>query len=251
MPLTYEQLAPALYKQATAIQGKLPWFQVHELINACWVKGNVQKLKNIKFAMKRGRYDMFDYIRGETGSRNRQRATRKADALRNKGNSEHVLQNHDQPNIGITSLEDSIYNNKNHQCEQNLRKDMIPGKPDTEPERIDTKDLFEKLCKGLDRQDALLLKLFFLKGFNQREASEVIGHSESRISQMLANLLPRIRVILENLQLTENVNNRREGQRAYFKRDARDVADLQHEAYLRRRKRYQDNKTRKKHALAV
>ena len=196
--------------------------------------GNVQKLKILAFAKARARYDMLDYIRRETGSRNRQLATRKADALRNKGNNEHVLQNHDWPNVEIISLEVSAYQEDPNEVSPSGRKDIIPAKPDGRTEQIDTKDLFEKLCKGLCRQDALLLKLCFLEEFNQREAGDVLGHSESRISQLLTNLLPRIRVILKNLGYENEMRQKPEPDRAEYKRLWR-----------------QEKLNRKRHALAV
>ena len=183
---------------------------------------------------------IFDEIRRQTGSRNRQRATRKADAPRNKGNNEHVLQNHDRPNVEINSLSKNIYNDE----QDLLLIEIVTCKNDCEIERIDTKDLFERLCRGLSRQDSLLLKLYFLDGFNQKEAGDVSGHSESRISQKFSNLLPRIRIILENMRLHENSNDRRKGRKVCFAKDKRDLSEI----YRRDKER---TKHRKKHALAV
>lgn len=248
MALTYEQLAPALYKQARKLCGNISGFQVHELINACWLMGEIQKLESINFAQARAKYDMLDYIRRETGSRPKQNATRKSDALRNKGSNEHVLQNHDHANPTVKSLQTVLWYDKDGEY---LLQDDIPGKIDAEPENIDAKDLFDRLCRGLNRQESLILKLRFLEDFEMKKIGIVIGVCESRVSQMLANLLPRIRVILKNLRLTEKVNNRREGHKPQFKRDARDVAEYQHNAYLRRRKLAYEARSRKRHALAV
>ena len=257
MPLTYEQLTPALYKQAGKLCDNIPGFQVHELVNACWLMGNIQKLKTLKYAMGRARYDMLDYIRDETGSRNRQRATRIADELRNKGGNEHVLQNHDKPNIEIVSLSKNLYEDGD---EMRL-EETIPSIREYETENIDTKDLFEKFCRGLSRQESLLLKLYFIEGFTQLETGRVIGFTESRISQMLSILLPRIRIILKNLGYENKIQSKpekpeREKQNIPGGRNSPLYSRIyylnnRHKIIERRKKRYQERKNRKYHALAV
>ena len=184
MPLTYEQLAPHLYKWAGHFARKsLGRFQADELVAEVWLMGKAQKLKSIKFASTRAKHDMIDYIRQQVGRKNQ---TCKKYEFRLKTQS---LQTH---------LDD----------EYELQE-TIPSKSDPGFEHIDTKDLFKKLCMGLCRQEALILKLRFLDDMKMIEIGKALDLSESRVSQLLMNLLPRIRVILENLKLTENRNNRR------------------------------------------
>lgn len=230
MPLTYEQLAPALYKQAMALHRKYPWFQVNELVAECWLMGNVQKLKSIKFASKRAYYDMIDYIRRQTGSRNTKIALAKGKFVPKTYSLSTYLSGEE--------LDGSHYE----------LQDIAQGVIDLEPERIDTKDLFEKLCKGLSRQETLILKLIFIDGFNQAEAGKVIDFTESRISQLLSNILPRIRIILENLQLTENVNTRRKVEKIPFKADTPEYRRIYNQ---RCGKVIRERVGRKRHALAV
>jgi len=193
MPLTYEQLAPSLYKQARKLVAKSHGrFQTHELVNACWLRGNVQKLKTIKFASKRAYYDMIDYIRDETGLRNDKKA-REAGKFVPNAISLHTF-------IGDEELNGTYFE----------LQETLPGITDRGQERIDTKDLFERLCRGLDWQDALALKLRFIEGFDLEEIGRTIGLTGSRISQLLKNMLPRLKVILENLQANEKMNRRKE-----------------------------------------
>ena len=229
MALTYEQLAPALYKQARALAKKCFAFEADELVAECWLIGNVQKLKTIKYASKRAYYDMIDYIRLQTGCRNTKKAKAKGKFV--------------PKTTSLYTVFGAADDNKEHQL-----KDILPGKSDGRMERIDTKDLFEKLCKGLDRQESLILKLIYVDGFNQAETGRVIGHSESRVSQLLKNLLPRIRVILENLKLTENVNKRIKEFKIPFKADTKEYRRIYHQ---RNGKRLSERATRKKHAGAV
>lgn len=184
MSLTYEQLAPALHKWAFIYAKKYPQFQVDELVNAVWLIGRVQKLKHIKFASRRVRYDMIDYMRKQTRCR--------VDArLRGQGKFVPTTQ----------SLQ--------HRLTDDLElQDTIAVKTNLEHADIDTRDLFDKLCKGMSRMETLIVKLLFIEGFGQVEIGKVAGLSESRISQMLTNLLPRMRVILKNLGLDERVNRK-------------------------------------------
>ncbi len=115
-------------------------------------------------------------------------------------------------------------------------------------EHIDTKDLFEKLCMGLSRQESLILKLRFVEDFEQKRIGKVLDLSESRVSQLLTNLLPRIRVILENLKLTENINNRRNEFKIPFKADTKEYRRIYQQS---NRKMLNEQAGRKKHAIAV
>jgi RNA polymerase sigma factor FliA len=49
------------------------------------------------------------------------------------------------------------------------------------------------LLKGLTRRERLAVVLYCIEGYTMREAAEVIGVSESRMSQMMTDLIPRMR----------------------------------------------------------
>jgi RNA polymerase sigma factor (sigma-70 family) len=243
MALTYEQLAPALYKQAGILAKKCFAFKAHELVAECWLMGNVQKLKSIKFASRRAYYDMIDYIRLETGCRNTKKALAKGKFVPKT----YSLSTH----LSGEELDGSHYE----------LQELVPGVIDRGSERFDTKDLFDRLCRGLDQQEALILKLTFLENFKRKEVGKVAGLTESRISQLLSNLLPRIATILQNLgyenkmvkipERTPRVKQNFAGgrnsplyNRLYYIANKDRIAK-------RRKKRYNDSPRCKKHALAV
>lgn len=49
------------------------------------------------------------------------------------------------------------------------------------------------LLKGLTRRERLAVVLYCIEGYTMKESAEVIGVSESRMSQMMKDLIPRMR----------------------------------------------------------
>ncbi len=49
------------------------------------------------------------------------------------------------------------------------------------------------LLKGLTRRERLAVVLYCIEGYTMKESAEVIGVSESRLSQMMKDLIPRMR----------------------------------------------------------
>ena len=220
MPLTYEQLAPSLYKWGRILSVKFPRFQAHELINAVWLKGDIQNVKNIRFASKRAKCDMIDYMRDETGYRRKFR-------------------------LHITSLEARLDGDEFNNTEFNLTEVIHDTRSTPGYERIDQKDLFEKLCKGLSRQETLIIKLVYIEGLNQRETSIASGLTQSHISLKLKNLLPRIRVILENLGYECRNTETKEKRAEYQKKSS---LEYQRNYYEKNKKRINAQIARRRHA---
>lgn len=149
--LTYEQLAPLMYKIAGEFaQASRGRFEPAELVNEVWLKGNVQRLKSIKFAPKRIRYDIIDYMRQQTSCRRK-----------------YKIYFHSPQTSPETDLTDIIF--------------VIPD----HTEEIDDNDFFEYLIKGLDRKCTLTVKLV-AAGFSGYDISRVLGYSLSE-SHLLLN----------------------------------------------------------------
>lgn len=67
--LTYDELAPILYKYAYQFTNRSKGkYTPHELINQCWLK-RCYDLPNIKMAHSRIRFDMIDYMRQQEGGK--------------------------------------------------------------------------------------------------------------------------------------------------------------------------------------
>ena len=163
--LTYEQLAPALYKWASILSHRFPMFERDELVNAVWLMGRIQKVKHIKFASKRAKCDMIDYIRMQTGSRLRRKLPK------------------------VCSLETSIDSNGH------MLKSIISYTCNGMAE-VDAKDLFKRLCKGLSKRDVKVLKLRVLDGLNMREIAEKMGFTQSNASIILERIRERTKEIM-------------------------------------------------------
>ena len=169
--LTFEEIQPALHKWANYFQNRQ--FEKWELFNAVWAKGDVQHVKHIKLVSQRVKWDMIDYMRSVTRLREQRRY-----ADRGKQFIKTIP-------FGQVIPEDSKLD----------YFDFIAIKP-TETPKIETKDFFYWLMKGLTRAQKLFVLLHFVKGFNHREIGKVVGVSESRISQMNMEIIPILKVKL-------------------------------------------------------
>ncbi len=219
MPLTYEQVEPHLYKWARHFayisSGR---FQTEELVAEVWLMGKVQNVKNIKFASRRAKHDIIDYMRTQNGR---------------KGYQEYEFKR------STTSLQTAMGDQEDDQQLEQL----VASRADAGFNRIDTKDLFDRLCRGMCRQETLILKLRFIEDMRQTEIGKALDMSESRVSQLLTNLLPRLRVILENLKLTEDRNNRRKEFKNPFKTGTAEYSRANH---IRRRVKTNERVNRKR-----
>lgn len=60
-------------------------------------------------------------------------------------------------------------------------------------EAADRRDLVAVMTEGFDRHERAIFCLYFLAGMTMREAGEMVGFCESRVSQMIKSLLRRLR----------------------------------------------------------
>ena len=170
--LTFEQLEPALHKWARHFQCND--FEHWELINAVWAKEDVQKLKNIAYASARVKFDMIDYMRDY--SKRYQES---------KGGF--------YPSTTLFSVIGS---------EETDFRDTLKAKQDFC--RIESRDLFDILCEGLNRTQKLIMRLRYECDFPISLIGKVIGVTEARISQIHANILVQLKARLIDRKLSKS-----------------------------------------------
>lgn len=155
-PLKFKQVESSFHKWAHFFSNYQ--FEHWELINAVWAKGFVQKLKHIKFASARIKYDMIDYIREQTNSRPKKR-------LEEKG-------------LFVPSSI-SIHNTINNDTE------LIELLRDHQTfDEFESGDLFNWATTGLQPKHKLFIKLKYIEDLLDREIGDALGVSESRVSQL-------------------------------------------------------------------
>jgi hypothetical protein len=196
--LTYEELEKVLYvvakKYAKHLGGKV---QVDELVNAVWLKGNIQKLPDIRLAWRRAIYDMIDYVRTEFGYKDRCRILSTGKLNPNYGRPGPKMRVH-MRTIDTCATEDGM----------TLAETL--GECDLRFNEIDESDFFNFICHNLTRREKLIVSLK-LHGFTHKEVGEVVELAESRVSQILIKEIgPRILVNLhdhkEKLLLKEPIH---------------------------------------------
>lgn len=78
---------------------------------------------------------------------------------------------------------DSAFDNQD--C---VLRDTIPSKPND-----NTKENLEAITLGLDDQDKAIISYYFVEEYSMKEIGEIIGISESRVSQLLKSCKSKIR----------------------------------------------------------
>lgn len=173
---SFEELRFVLYKWAHYFEkrsnGK---YEFWELINAVWLCGNIQHLKSIKFAPRKVYQDMVDYIREQEGR---------------KGGSQHTAL------YNMRSLEYPI--RRGNSADELFLRDLIPDK-NSFFSKIYAKELWERIFNNgllLSERNKTILRLTFEDDLTMREIGEKLGMSQSRVSQIMGKVMPRIKRIL-------------------------------------------------------
>lgn len=81
------------------------------------------------------------------------------------------------------------------------RADFVEDQGDTPEELVEQDDMRSRLIeaiKSLPERDQLLLNLYYFEELNLREIGEVLGVSESRVSQLHSQAASKLRGILED-----------------------------------------------------
>ena len=86
-------------------------------------------------------------------------------------------------------------------CEVELAEAMgatIELGPEGELERTETKTLVAEAIESLPQKERLVLSLYYFEELTMREVGEVLGVTESRVSQLHSKALERLKVRLES-----------------------------------------------------
>lgn len=97
----------------------------------------------------------------------------------------------------VTSLDKTL-----HQFEETgsllAQLDVLTDRKAVKPQRTTQRcDLLRLVTKGLGRDERLIVVLYYRADLTMKEIGELLGLSESRVSQVHSALLPRIRKRLE------------------------------------------------------
>ena len=176
LTLTFEQVENHFHKWAHIFQNNM--FEHWELINSAWLEGKVRFLpqSKIKFASYRIRCDMIDYMRFTLKSRRRKKRERRGKHFPYINNFSDMYKNNGCNTIHPIKFEDML-KAKNIDIE---RKDLIH---------------FLTNHSSLTMREKLIMKLMYIGGYCQREAGEVCGMTESRVSQIHTNIMMRLRAL--------------------------------------------------------
>lgn len=173
---SFEELRFALYKWAHYFEKRSDGkYEFWELINAVWLQGEIQHLKSIKIASKKAYRGMIDYIREQEGR---------------KGNIQHTAM------YNMRSLEYPI--KIGNSADELFLRDVIPDK-NSFFDKIYAKELWERVFNNgllLSERSKTILRLTFEDDLTMREIGEKLGLNESRVSQIVGKVMPRIKRIL-------------------------------------------------------
>jgi len=85
---------------------------------------------------------------------------------------------------------------------------LIPGKNDNLPSEValkeERREIMVKLIKDLSQQERIVLTLYYYEDLTLREIGEVIGVSESRVSQIHSRAILRLRTRLKHFEYTDH-----------------------------------------------
>lgn len=172
---SFEELCPALYKWAHYFENRSDGkYEFWELINSVWLRGEIQHLQNIKYVSKKVYHNMVDYIR-ECESR--------------RGYAKHIALGN------MRSLEYPIKSSKS--ADEVFLRDVI----------LDRENILNKICAKdvwnlvfnnglLSERKKAILRLMFEEDLTMREVGEKLGISQSRVSQLMKDVMPKLRAAL-------------------------------------------------------
>jgi len=179
MRYTFGEVKNLLYIQARKVKNLFPnKYELDELVNEVWSRGNIQKLDNIKYVAKRSYWDMIDYIRVTEG-RNFMRHGEVNNRPRQFTNQE----NEDGSDFFA--------------CQKSKHRNHI--------KHIDNKDQIDFALSHLPEQYAKILRLYYIEGLTLKEVGVEVGLSEPRVSIIRKKALKELHdgeFISTNLRMT-------------------------------------------------
>jgi len=174
--IQFEQVEAAFHKWAQIYCNKQ--FDYWELINSAWLEGGVRRMpqSKIKYAPARIRWDMIDYMRGILKYRMYERRQT------GKRWKHFPFMNFISDITFSSQVEDG----------DGFETTLIAKNDD-----LEQKDLINYLVNhpSLSNEEQLLMKSMYLDGCTQADVSKAIGLTESRISQIHANVIERLKAL--------------------------------------------------------
>lgn len=168
---TFEQIEKPLYSAARAMRRKFPMYEVNELVNAVWLKGDVQRVANIKFVRKRAYYDMIHYLRQERGS----------SFMRHKDSTGH--------------FREKTNRHRDYRADE-IKGYLFDNDGSSDYDHIDNKEEAEHILSRLGRLNeryAKILRMYFYDGMTMLEIGEKLNRKLCTISVTISRALKTIK----------------------------------------------------------
>jgi RNA polymerase sigma factor (sigma-70 family) len=189
----FKEIENHLYKQALRIHTKYPnKCEIDELVNEVWIKGNIQKLDNIKYVSRRAYFDMIDYMRKKEG-RDFMRGgvyTHRSKEINNM----HGVDSGSGPN-NSHDFNDDFFN----AVEDTKEKNEID---------VDNKDLVEYIFSCISEKDSNVLRKYYFEELTLKEIAAELNCSMCKVSKMRSEMLQLIPIIarldMKEYRLTES-----------------------------------------------
>ena len=171
---TFEQVENILYKQAYKAKELCPnRYESDELVNEVWLKGNIQRLDNIKYVANRAYWDMIDYIRTTEG-RNFMRNGLSLRRFKHITNMHYIKRKFDD------EADFDFFNN-------------IESKEQNDLKLVDDYDEIDHLLECLSEKKRTILKKYFLEGMTLIEIGDIFGIKGVTISNFKKQSIEKIR----------------------------------------------------------
>lgn len=96
-----------------------------------------------------------------------------------------------------TSLDAEFYENSGRDSSrpQSLHEDLVDESATKPAEEVALREAWDRLLRPFNLRERLILRLYYQEGMTFKEIGGVIGISESRVSQMLALVLQRLKAM--------------------------------------------------------
>ncbi len=185
--LTFKELESALHKWAHHFQNDR--FEHWELINQVWMMGNIQKLKYIKFASQRIKWDMIDYMRASDKTKTKKRCEEKGKHFPRQYSISTFPSAEDDNGTG--ALRDKI-------CKQKLNME----------------DCLNVIFEKCSRTIKLMMKLKFIDGFQFNEIAKILGYHPTRITQLYTEIIIR-KSLMQKVKRIYDVRNNGEKKKIF------------------------------------
>lgn len=162
---SFEQLEKILYKQAHRVKKFFPnRYEVDELVNEVWVKGNIQKLDNIKYVATRAYYDMIDYLREVEGRQ-----------FMRKG----VFYNRPKYVTNMHNIKRKFDPDAEHDF-----FDDVASERRTDIETMIDKEQAEYILSCLPEREAEILRVYYFGEKNLKEVGKELGITEGSVCKI-------------------------------------------------------------------